>query len=379
MSDPEGDAISLAEKILNLLDQGRITSTYKYAVLLSLLDLVLEQTSKYGVPPQTITTRQLAEKTIEIYWPHTNPFPTAGSVLLQNAGAKTSQAEIVSAIVRFRTTSEAGPLASFWRAKALNLRRYDALVSKVEWKLIEMPLPRLQRIGREHHSFLYEYDWEDPASYRDVHAYQAGQDSEFDNRLFLSTNVAESLVKLNALLRPLIQREWSLKVANINALPEAQLQRFLFGSVRSNMGTLRDSLVELQGNRCFYCARPVGTQRGREPEVDHFVPWSRYPNDGLANLVVAHKSCNNAKRDFLATHDHVEAWLERFKPQSGYIHDLNTMANEIGWDIRFQESLGVASAIYLHLTSDLNLWREKDIFESAEPERLSNAFSSTTV
>lgn len=379
MLDREGDAISLAEKVLNLLDQTRITSTYKYAVLLSLLDLVLELTSKYGMPPQTVATRQLAQKTIEIYWPHTNPFPSAGTVLLQNAGSRNSQAEIVSAIVGFRETTDAGPLASLWRAKVENPRRYEALLSKVEWKLIEMPLPRLQRVGRDYHPFLYEYAWNDPAPYQDVRRYQRGEDSQFDNRLFLNASVAENLVKLNALLRPLIQREWSLKVANINSLPESQLQRFLFGSVRSNTGVLRESLVELQSGRCFYCGLTLRAQGSKQPEVDHFVPWSRYPNDGLANLVVAHKSCNNAKSDFLAAHDHVEAWLERLNPESTSFNDLNSMADKLGWDVRLQESVGVGSAIYLHLASDLSLWRENDVFESAEPERLKNAFSAIVV
>ena len=70
----ENHAISFAERVLTLLDQGSFTSTYKYAVLLGLMDVVLERTSKNGIPPDFITTRQLADKVIEIYWPHSNPF-----------------------------------------------------------------------------------------------------------------------------------------------------------------------------------------------------------------------------------------------------------------------------------------------------------------
>lgn len=51
------DAIGLAEYVLALLDQGSFTATYKYAVLLALIDLCLEQTSKSGVAPSMVTTR----------------------------------------------------------------------------------------------------------------------------------------------------------------------------------------------------------------------------------------------------------------------------------------------------------------------------------
>ena len=36
------DAIRFAERVLELLDDGRYTATYKYAVLLGLMDLCLE-------------------------------------------------------------------------------------------------------------------------------------------------------------------------------------------------------------------------------------------------------------------------------------------------------------------------------------------------
>jgi hypothetical protein len=67
-------AIGFAEKVLELLEEGRYTATYKYAVLLALIDLCLELTEASGAPPQMVTTRQLADKIVEIYWPHTLPF-----------------------------------------------------------------------------------------------------------------------------------------------------------------------------------------------------------------------------------------------------------------------------------------------------------------
>jgi hypothetical protein len=54
------------ERLLNLLDQGKFTATYKYAVLLALLDLCLENPKPDGSAPDCLTARQLAEKVVEI-------------------------------------------------------------------------------------------------------------------------------------------------------------------------------------------------------------------------------------------------------------------------------------------------------------------------
>ena len=67
---PVTDAIGFAERVVALLDEGAFTATYKYAVLLGLLDVVLERTGRAGEPPDVVTTRQLAEKVVELYRPH---------------------------------------------------------------------------------------------------------------------------------------------------------------------------------------------------------------------------------------------------------------------------------------------------------------------
>ncbi|MCK6553925.1 HIT domain-containing protein [Candidatus Binatia bacterium] len=94
------DAAAFGERILLLLDKGRFTTTYKYAVLLALIDLCLEQGSAVG-GAASFTTQQLAEKIVELYWPQTAPYPGQKGlhVLAQHHGG---QAEIVSAIQKFR-------------------------------------------------------------------------------------------------------------------------------------------------------------------------------------------------------------------------------------------------------------------------------------
>src|SRR5271154_4571161 len=87
-------ALRLAERLIQLLDEGSFTATYKYAVLIGIMDLCLELTSATGSPPEVLTTRQLAEKVIELYWPHCLPYPE--QVLRQSTAGK--QAEIVQRV-----------------------------------------------------------------------------------------------------------------------------------------------------------------------------------------------------------------------------------------------------------------------------------------
>lgn len=337
----ERGAIEFATRLLALLDEGQFAATYKYAVLLGLMDLCFEQTSRTGVAPTSVTTRQLADRVVELYWPQTRPYHH-GEALRQNAGG---QAVVLSKIGRFRAGLGDDPLAPLWRARRDDSAGYERLVRSVEWKLIKMPLPLVQRVGTTEDRFLYQIGWDEGISRASVGAYQRGRPSEFDSQIRLQPNVGEWLVTLNGLLRPIIYRSWTAKVAQINRLPEAELERFLFSASREATRPVRKVLRELQGGLCFYCQAEC--PRG---EVDHFIPWSRFPEDGLDNLVMAHRSCNGAKRDHLAYEGHLERWLGRDKD------GLEVLADQADWVLSGQRLLGATRAMYLHFPSSGLLW-----------------------
>jgi len=367
---PEDDAIAFAEKVFALLDETKYTTTYKLAVLLGLMDLCLENTTNSGSPPEILTTRQLAEKVAEIYWPHTLPFGSArdASVLRQ---AKGGQAEILSYIEGFRRSLRDGSVPLI-KARVSSASGYQRLLDQVEWKLIEMPLPRLQTIGVSDDRFIYEINWDKSVVYREIAQYQKGHGA-FDNRILLRPRVGEFLVRLNGLLRPLIQRRWAGMVAALNRQEDSRLEQFLFGVERLDLSITRNPLWEIQESRCFYCQERI--REPRESHVDHFIPWSRYQENGLANLVVADAKCNTYKRDFLAAVEHMERWLDRFRVQTDASSDLETLAERIQWDLSPQRTLSVARAIYLRLRADAKLWRLGRQFVSAEPTRISELFS----
>mgnify|MGYP006289261905 CR=1 FL=1 len=376
---PEDGPIALAEKVLTLLDEGTFVATYKYAVLLGLIDLCMENTSRTGEAPEMVTTRPLAEKVLEIYWPQSVPFHVEQfaepTVLTQNRGAPDTQAAILREIIAFRRERAPDPSAPLPRARKAAPEAFDDLVQSVEWKLIQMPLPRVQYFGQTHDEFLYSIDWNRDVRMGAVSAYQRGEESPFDNRIHLQPNVGEQLVLLNGLLRPLIHRQWAAMVAQMNELEESRLEEFLFGARRIPLDPVRSGLRELQDDRCFYCEDRLGNSGGRRPEVDHFIPWSRYPNNAIENLVVAHERCNSRKRDFLAAPEHLGRWRSRFKDEEPVAPELEQVADEARWETAPTRSLSVTRAIYLRLPSDAKLWENGQQFVEAEPESLRAALS----
>jgi hypothetical protein len=95
-------------------------------------------------------------------------------------------------------------------------------------------------------------------------------------------------------------------------------------------------------------------------EIDHFIPWARHPDDAIHNLVVAHRLCNNAKRDFLAAAPHVARWSQRLRGPTG--RQLHQLATEQRWASHLATSRNVARAIYLRLPDDAKLWMRKNEF-----------------
>ena len=65
------DPLALGEKLLSLLEESALATTYKPALLLALIDRAQEY-----VDYQSIPVPALAERVIELYWPQTLPYQT---------------------------------------------------------------------------------------------------------------------------------------------------------------------------------------------------------------------------------------------------------------------------------------------------------------
>ena len=86
-----------------------------------------------------------------------------------------------------------------------------------------------------------------------------------------------------------------------------------------------------------------GKPLNKNMEVDHFIPWSKYPNDTAHNFVLADRRCNNAKRDYLADIPFYERWLHR---NSIYHQDINSFSIEKGFVANFNKSKKISEWAY---------------------------------
>ncbi|MDX8152091.1 HNH endonuclease signature motif containing protein [Patulibacter brassicae] len=310
-----GEPLAIGEQVLALLDDAATSSTYKPALLVAMLDRAPEHLEDGRMP-----VRELAERVVELYWPQSRAYATTGRVLVQNQSG--GQATILRDLAAFR--QEAGVDAITIPDGVRRSRSWEQLVRQAERTLAEWPIPRLQR---PFEPFLYTVPW--PFRRQGGFTMRAYRESGAAIELF--PGVADAFVRLAPLLRPFVVRWWSEKAAALNRaeVPDASsllsFEDFLFGRDRVALGRVAEGLLDLQHGRCFYCATGVGTT---DREVDHFIPWSRSGDDGLDNLVVACRRCNNAKRAFLAGPRHLEPFLERNR---GYAGDLESLARERSW------------------------------------------------
>lgn len=319
--DP-GAASQLAflRDLQRLLDEGQFTASYKYALLIALADLSVERTI---APDGTlaIPLRELAGRFVELYWRHAAPFRGAG-VLAQNTGR---QAAVIGAIARLH-----GHLPSL--ADARRARAWDRLVARVGRLLVEMPLWKLQTVGQGKLRFLYE-------------------ERLTGDAIVLKPGVARCFRALHGIVQALVQMAW---LRYVQRLPQnrpligqgGDLAEFLFGAERNALGAVRAQLLELQRGACFYCGGAVHAGG----EVDHFVPWVRYPRDLGHNFVLAHGRCNGDKSDLLADVPHLERWLARNDRERAtlarlfdaahLLHDADTSARVAHWSYESVERGG---------------------------------------
>lgn len=285
-----------------LLTEGDFVNTYKFALLLALTRWAVEHPGHPSGEPLDVA--ELAPHFAELYWPHVRPFrehagdvrelppgypgSPSGSwqgVLVQDRGQK-SDHQIPRVLKHLREIQAKGGT----RLATLDPNERGSLLRGVRRSIKEMPLWRLQKVR----------DAERPLDF----LYTRGG-SDFE------VVFAEGAVACLALFAPLIEdvvrAAWLRFVLRCN--PDvlgavSQVEDFLFPGSRASLQTWRPLLADLQDGRCFYCAGALGA----EVAVDHFLPWSRYQRDLGPNFVLAHSRCNAAKRDHLASVEHLEHW-----------------------------------------------------------------------
>lgn len=280
------EQLKFLKNIQLILQSGSFSSTYKFALLISLSRLALEKGKDSG-ESLVLEYREIAEKFIELYWKQVVPYDFKNGKLRlnQNNG---KQAAIVNRIIELSQVYS-----------SLGLLRRDTsiwfkLVKDVARTVKEMPVRYLQNINGQNFEFLYQLELS-------------------KQQLMLLPQVMFCLRQFSEIIEELCQKRWidyirknSSNAPILNKLPN--LEQFMFEPNRNQLNAVANVLVELQDCKCFYCNKPM---RKGNYAVDHFIPWSMYPSDTGHNFVLADSSCNSKKSNLLASDEFLHKWRER--------------------------------------------------------------------
>ena len=299
MTLPSAEAqIAFLQNIQRLFDEGEFQATYKYALLLTLAELAVECGNDSG-DELGLPMPRVAEKFAEFYRRQVIPYQsglagTEPNVLSQNLGV---QAAVVNHLADIHQKS--GGLLSRARAHP----DWASVLSRIASLIRTMPLRYLQVIGGVQVPFLYDY----PAP---------------PGVILLKPGVAFNLRRYQALIQQFARGGWVDHVRgnsrNAPMLGQTDdLEAFMFGSQRASLASVAVVLLDAQSGCCFYCKERL---RGNA-EVDHFIPWARYPRDTAHNFVLAHRNCNSDKRELLAARPHLERWVEQLERHPGDVGD----------------------------------------------------------
>ena len=367
----DDDALRFAERLLALLDATRYSATYKLATLLALIDVAAERAGADGTAPATLPAKDVGRRVIELYWPQTVPY---GAVAHSEPRvlSQAPQNDIPAKLAAWRAAHRLPPGASVEDARAAAPDSWQQLEADLVAVVIGMPLAKLQRFGEGRRSsedrFIYDFSW------REEVGRQAVSKPGFDDCLRLRPGVGGWLIRLAPLIRPLVQAKWAARVAarNSDLVDTERLDEFLFGAQRISLQRIRGPLTEAQGHTCFYCTGQLSTRSA----VDHFLPWSRHPDNTIDNLVAAHAACNNAKSASLASLQHLEHWLSRFQPGEPASTAIALIASETRWPRRSDRILATARATYLWLPNGTRLWQQGTAYEPLDTATMRTLFAS---
>ena len=95
-------------------------------------------------------------------------------------------------------------------------------------------------------------------------------------------------------------------------------------------------------------------------DVDHFIPWSRYPTDLGHNFVLVHPRCNNAKSAYLAAEQHLQSWADRNRTRS---EELAERLQDAGLPSESSASIRITEWAYERVEkADGQVWLNDAVF-----------------
>ena len=137
------------------------------------------------------------------------------------------------------------------------------------------------------------------------------------------------------------------------------LSEFLCGTPTQYLAALGQALRKLDGAKCFYCCRDLSTG-----DVDHMLPFSLYPRDLAANMVLACEACNRSKSDTLVAKNHLARWRDRLDTRS---QQLKEIGESVGMPQAREVLLSVARWAYgAAAAGDSRAWHAPKVYQTID-------------
>jgi 5-methylcytosine-specific restriction endonuclease McrA len=279
------EQLDFLTKVQRLFNESDFSSTYKYALLITLTNLAIEMGNDDG-KVLNIDSRLVAKRFSEIYWPQIREYSagvrgTKSGILRQNKGG---QAEIITTLLEIQGKTGQDNFAIITEQKI-----WGQKLSRIIRTIWENPVFYLQD---QNDQFIYEYS----------------PDRRF---LTLKSNAVFSLRQFSDYIIQYAKQGWidHIKQNRLNHEiigPKDDIESFLFGSNRSTLSKITPILLEYQNGKCFYCNKSVINNS----DVDHFIPWKKYPRDLAENFVLSCPACNRSKSDMLAAACYRDQWMK---------------------------------------------------------------------
>ena len=310
------EQLAFLDRVQRLLDSGRFTATYKFALFLALAELAVERGDDSGATLR-LSLDDIATRFLGLYWQQATPYAANGAmtVLQQNTG---QQAAIIGLVGNAR--ANISPDLEVVKRRP----EWPGVLAQARSTVVTMPLKKLQTIGSGSgivtDCFLYSHE-------------------VIKGSIELLPGVAVCMRRFFPLLQGMVRAKWLAWIQSQNhaALGATQdLESFMFGPTRADLSGVKSALLELQGGRCFY--RPNVGLDPATAQVDHFIPWAKYPCDVVTNFVLTSPKANAQKSDHLATTRHLALWCDRNRTH-------RQMLADIAADNRFESATGTINQI----------------------------------
>lgn len=128
----------------------------------------------------------------------------------------------------------------------------------------------------------------------------------------LNPVVYQYLLKFKTLIEKVNFLEWT-KYLLENELDEDSpaniIEALTLSTRRSDLSSFQKTLyVDIGKHECFYCGRCL---KPSKIHVDHFIPWSFIKDDKLWNFVLSCQTCNESKKDRLASEEKLQKLIKQ--------------------------------------------------------------------